>query len=749
MKRATAILALCVSAAWSSSALATTPITRSSSFAYDTNSGLITQEVVEPNTPALRLETDTTYDAFGNKLSVTTVGVDITTRTNSSAYDALGQFVTKNTNALGQYETLVFDARFGKPTSQTGPNGLTTTWTYDAFGRKTLEVRADGVRTSIAYQFCSGVNGGTANCISGATYLISTTPLASDGHTQIGAIGIVYFDTFDREVGRQTQGFDGIGIYALRQYDNFGRVAQTSRPFTYDDPYDGEAAWTVNTYDALGRVLTSTAPDGSVTQETYNGLTTVETNALRQTRTVTKNARGDVASVTDALGNTMTYAYDPLGELLSTTDASGNAVTATYDTRGRKTASSDPDMGAWSYSYDTLSELVQQTDAKNQHTYSTYDLLGRKLTRTEPDMTSAWTYDSAPHGTGRLTSDSVTAGPGNGYQRTFAYNSLGRLSQTSTTIGGSTYNFLAAYDGNGRLSKVTYPSGFEAVYSYTALGYCFQLSDGVTNKVYWTLNALDAEQHIIQETAGNNIPTFREFDTNTGRLLAIGAGDYDQVQWLLLGYDALGNLTSRADYVNNVTESFVNDQLNRLTSATISTPFSSVKNFTYDRLGNLVTKSDVGNYTYPTSGPTSVQPHAVTNISSTGMINTTFHYDPNGNQISGNGRTATWTSYNKPASISQGAQSISFLDGPDHQRFQQVTPQGTTLYFNSFGVHAEYVVGSNTWNEYLTVGNVMVGVRFLNATTEALSTRYFHADQLGSISAITDENGNVVQISVL
>jgi uncharacterized protein RhaS with RHS repeats len=58
---------------------------------------------------------------------------------------------------------------------------------------------------------------------------------------------------------------------------------------------------------------------------------------------------------------------------------------------------------------------------------------------------------------------------------------------------------------------------------------------------------------------------------------------------------------------------------------------------------------------------------------------------------------------------------------------------------------AECVVGSNTWNEYLTVGNVMVGVRFLNATTEALTTRYFHADQLGSISAITDESGHVVQ----
>jgi hypothetical protein len=216
------------------------------------------------------------------------------------------------------------------------------------------------------------------------------------------------------------------------------------------------------------------------------------------------------------------------------------------------------------------------------------------------------------------------------------------------------------------------------------------------------------------------------------------------VQWLILGYDALGNLTSRADYVNNVTESFVNDQLNRLTSATISTPFSSVKNFTYDRLGNLVTKSDVGNYTYPAPGQ--LQPHAVMNITSTGMINTTFTYDNNGNQLTGNGRTTNWTSYNNPSRISQGANNwISFLDGPDHQRFQQVSSSGmTTLYFKSFGVHAEYIVGSNTWNEYLTVGNVMVGVRYLNATTEALTTRYFHADQLGSISAITDENGHVV-----
>jgi hypothetical protein len=68
----------------SGTALAQSSATRSSSFAYDPASGLPIQEVVEPNTPALRLQTDYTYDAFGNRLSTTVSGIDITTRASSS-----------------------------------------------------------------------------------------------------------------------------------------------------------------------------------------------------------------------------------------------------------------------------------------------------------------------------------------------------------------------------------------------------------------------------------------------------------------------------------------------------------------------------------------------------------------------------------------------------------------------------------------------------------------------------------------
>ena len=100
-----------------------------------------------------------------------------------------------------------------------------------------------------------------------------------------------------------------------------------------------------------------------------------------------------------------------------------------------------------------------------------------------------------------------------------------------------------------------------------------------------------------------------------------------------------------------------------------------------------------------------MQPHAVMRVSG-GTISTTFTYDPNGNQTSGNGHTATWTSYNKPASITQGITTIGFLDGPDHQRFRQMTAHGTTLYMDGFGAHAELVMGSSwQWSDYLSVGN--------------------------------------------
>jgi YD repeat-containing protein len=277
-------------------------ITRTSSFAYDAATGLLTQEVVEPNTTALRLETDYVYDAFGNKTSVSISGVDIVTRTSSSTYDSLGEFASTNANALNQSETWQYDQRFGKPTSHTGPNGLTTIWSYDAYGRKVYEARPDGTESRWAYIFCSGYNNGNYPCPTGAVYLIQATQWEGSTSTQNGPTNTVYYDMLDREIVRETQGFDNSLIHASKQYDSFGRLAQQSRPYFASG---GTPQWTVYQYDALNRATLETYPDSTTTAHAFHGLVTVDTNADGQTRTTTKNSQGNVVAVTDALGHTM------------------------------------------------------------------------------------------------------------------------------------------------------------------------------------------------------------------------------------------------------------------------------------------------------------------------------------------------------------------------------------------------------------------------------------------------------------
>jgi hypothetical protein len=58
-------------------------------------------------------------------------------------------------------------------------------------------------------------------------------------------------------------------------------------------------------------------------------------------------------------------------------------------------------------------------------------------------------------------------------------------------------------------------------------------------------------------------------------------------------------------------------------------------------------------------------------------------------------------------------------------------------------VHSELLISSTqTWYDYITGGGAMVAMRVSGAT---VATRYFHTDNLGSISVITNETGAVVE----
>ena len=702
---------------------------RVSGFTYNmSTNGLLATEVVEPGDPAFELTTTYVYDGYGNKLSATTSGADIVSRTTSTAYDGKGRFAVSVTNALGHSETWTHDPRFGSPLTQTGPNNLTTTWQYDSFGRKTLEIRADGNRTAYAYEYCSGVAGGAAACPARGAYVITATPQNASG-AQNGPLVKTVHDTHGRVIQTESQGFSGAAIFAETVYDSFGRVLRESRPF-----FAGAAKqWTTYAYDALGRVTGVTLPDNSSASFAFNGLTTSTTNDKNQTETTVKNARGETVAVTDANGQTVAYTYGPFGVRTSITDMAGNVIATTYDKAGRKIASSDPDLGNWTYAYNVLGELVSQTDAKSQTATMTYDKLGRPLTRVEPDGASTWTYDTATTGVGKL----ATASHDNGYLRTQTYDSLGRPSSTATRIDGVTETSSVTYDADGRVNRFAYPSGLIVENIYTALGYQSELRE-VGGGALWTANAMDAELRLTQGTLGNGVAVGRVFDAARGFITDIEAGANKAVADFAYTFDTLGNLTYRADFNESLVENFSYDDLNRLTSYQIAG--QTAKTVAYDDMGNITFKSDVGTYAYAPSGAGSVRPHAVQSI--TGTLNTTFSYDANGNMTGGAGRTLTWTSFNKVATITQGSVAMSYEYGAERQRVKQTGPGGTTFYYAA-GRYEKHVGASVTqWNDYLYAGGEMVGVKFTRSDATEM-TRWFVKDHLGSIAVITDETGAV------
>jgi len=116
-------------------------ITRVSSFNYSQVTSLLIKETVQPGT-AFELIKTYGRDEFGNIDSETISGADIATRTTATQYTTNGRFPRVITNAANHRETHLYDADHGGITSLIGPNGLPTTWTYDALGRQATDAAA-------------------------------------------------------------------------------------------------------------------------------------------------------------------------------------------------------------------------------------------------------------------------------------------------------------------------------------------------------------------------------------------------------------------------------------------------------------------------------------------------------------------------------------------------------------------------------------------------------------------------------
>lgn len=747
-------------------------VTRTTKYTYVGGTPLMATQTVEPNDVTLTLKTDTSSrDRFGNaltrKLVWTPPGAGATTtRTVETVVtmDPKGRWPLTTGNALGQQETRSFSDAHGSVISLVDANALTTTWQYDTFGSKTRQTDPDGTYTTFAFKQC------TTDC--GLARTVGISRDFSTTGTELSSPKLAYADVLGREVLTQSWGFDGTEVRAEKEYDSLRRLSRAARPH-----FAGETvAWTTyDQYDDLGRNTRFTTPDG-LTTIAYAGLTTAYTNPKSQTRSELRNGLGLIKANTDPASKTATYWYDPFGNVLQAIDPLGNVIKASYDTLGRRKTLTDPDLGAWTYSLDALGQLVSQTDAKSQVTTFTYDDLGRMTRRLEPDLDSYWVFDSATKGVGQLAEAYTLTGTGTkDYRRVHGYDSLGRPATTTTTLDKD-YVSLSAYEsGTGRLLSQTHEvrtvgagsgTGHTFTNVYNGLGYLERVTEEAT--VHWQALAQNALDQVTQSRQSNGIVTHRTYNPSTARLEGI-AGLHPStglatIQSDTYAYDPLGNLLNRSQLVNSagakLQEVFEHDNRNRLTSSqvTYNGTAQAPKSFGYDDIGNLISKTGIGTYTYPASGTSSVRPHAVTSIAGTvnGVSNPSFNYDSNGNLVGGGGRTYVWTSYNRPQSISLGTGASTatdtFLHGTEHQRIKQTRSTGnpavtaSTVYYAG-PIEREFTAAANTTvtKTYLPQGAGVVMDTQVGGNTPTTAVRGFHHDDLGSVNAITDESANVIE----
>ena len=749
----------------------------------------------DPQHPPFRI-TRTSYDpADFNQPSGLVTTLD---------YDEKGRFPVKTTNALGHHEFFAYEGARGLLRQKTGPNGIHTCYEYDDLGHQTAEIaRCNSphpIRTLVNQYWATGSDVPFAQVVTitqpptGATTWVFTDAFGKTLDTRSRSFdggftqSTIIYDTLGRPIITTKPRLMTDPQYeTLTEYDDLGRVEHVT---SYLGQIDGTSSNAVDIID--------TSYEGSIikTSHTVNGV-----SDLRR-RWEKKNALGKTAWVEDDLGVKILYDYDADGNLTHAGDRLGNSVPTvqnTYDLRGRKTVTTDPDLGTWTYEYDGFGNLIAQTDAKAHRTEMSYDQLGRMLTKKDGQDTAEWVYDVAPGaGVGKLAAmvsapdDRLGGSPcvvpiqlqaavgGKRTARWFDYTSLGDLQEEFQCTDGETFSTQHTYDDFGRQQLVVYPevngARMNVEYNYARFGHLHYLRDPATGIVYWAATAMNALGQVTKERTANGVETISTRNASTGWLMGSSAtahGDGNKlIQNWQYQFDVYGNLAwrGRSDEVAAAPseETFTYDELHRLKTSQVSIPsqnYVATETFFYDSLGNLTAKGTADSlYTYGTGCAPGgrVGPHAVCTIPGSAP----FQYDDNGNMTVGKDRAVAYNFANKPTQIATGSTSVDFVYDADGNRVVQLTEAsgGTsserTVYVGLGGtgksLYERTTRGTTTEHvQFLYAGASHGGSAFAlrvvkqegdnSAPQEA--TKYYHLDHLGSVTAMSDEQGHVIDAS--
>ena len=634
---------------------------------------------------------------------------------------------------------------------------------YDAEGRLTEIIDGEGHSTQIA------------NDVAGQRQII-TSPSGR----------LTTVDTFDDrgDVVREDLVGDGRTITSTYTYDAIGRLLSTT------DPFGNTRS---KTYDEGGHVLTSTDSSGNTTRFTYTPEGLIESQIQPDGTTVsfltydtrghvitqrrpdgsethyTHDSKGHLASKTDASGRTVTYTYDAMGHLASVTDPAGKVSQVSVDANGLVTSITDSRGGTTSLSYDGDGNLLSITDALGNARRYTYDAHDRITSVTDPfGAVEANVYDNA----GRLISHTNRTGE----TITYGYDADGHL--TSKTLPGDATTVI--YNAFGDATSVANRSA-RLTFNYDDVGNLISAtSSGTPTSTQPTVTHTYTYDPVgnrrsVTGPAGAVLYGFDEdlrLRTVTDPVNGVFRFDYDLI-------NRVSSLTRPNGVVDSLTYTPSSNLLSR--DSTLGSLLVSRSAYSYDGSGRRSSRTDItgtSTFSYDDLGQLISADHPA----GTSLTNESYSYDLAGNRTSSAGAPLGAWVYDRDRLMQDGAATYTYdAEGnrltrtdratggvtrytwnAEHQLIGVRFPDGSSESFryDPLGRRIEIAHGSQATRysydgpaidaEY-DAANALVGTYLHAPTADSIleSTRggqrfYHHVDGLGSVTAITDQTGNVV-----
>ncbi|MEO1626929.1 MAG: RHS repeat-associated core domain-containing protein, partial [Bacteroidota bacterium] len=669
---------------------------------YYNNKGQLTSRIDYDGLPR-QVATIYVYDDFGNVTLTTVAPIGLVARQTINTYDPKGRFVVGLTNQMGHTESATYDAKWGEKLTVTGVDGLTTTFEYDAFGRRSRTILPTAVMIDEAYPFFVSPS-------YGSIYYHSISQVGKPDQQY-------FFDKLGRRIRHHRRSFANDMIYEVWTYDSRGRPKTARAPYK-----SSETTFTTTyNYDTYNRRTSEVNPFGTTTYSySYSGgnAKITKTNPAGQVSTVEMDASGLKTKATDT-GGTLNYTYDSQGLLKEVKLGSTTMVTLMHDVYGNKIQVVDKNAGTISYGYNAFKELISETNA-NGHTYQMeYNKLSQLTRRYGPGEDRRYEYHTSGVAKGKIFHIHNLQSTDAMY---YYYDIYGRVRTVAKRVDGPYLWTSFTYNAFNDLTSKTYPSGLKLDYLYDSNGILSSIKHVASNHTLFTNQAMNGRGQYTSYQLGNNVTTTVEYNQGiTTRYLAPGQQDL-RMNW---NYDN-GNLIYRWDDEKGRFENFTYDGINRLLTSQVAG--QAVKSTSYASNGNINTKSDVGTYTYASMRNNAVE--KVTNPDNT---------------IPALTQDIVYNEFDQPSKLTEGDFELDYTYGHDRQRIKSVLKENglvtrTRLYF---GEYEQQIQQGNTQHiHYVNAGQGTVGIVVMeNNNFEFYAT---YTDHLGSIVRVTDDTGGMV-----